>query len=253
MRRSRLLSTAGTVRLSLDEVHTLCLQTLAAAGLHEASRLAVARTITAAERDDCKSHGLFRLPHIFDGIRLGKANPHNSPVVHDIAPGAIRVDAKNGMSPLAFQAGLPLLLDKTRANGIAAMSMVDVFHYSALWPEVEALATEGLVAMAFLTSKSFVAHHGGTRASPRDSNPRAVAEPPPCQSRRLTDGRTFDSRSLRKAVWHQPDGFWLPSRGSSSAPGVGPGVGDDGTWRDLPPRPAGKRLISCDLPLFPSK
>ena len=53
---------ADLVRLTLDEVHTLALQVLCANGVSEAQARAIADTITAAERDDCKSHGLFRLP-----------------------------------------------------------------------------------------------------------------------------------------------------------------------------------------------
>ena len=140
----------AVVRLTLAEVNQLVRSTLAVAGLHEASRVAMADTITAAERDGCKSHGLFRLPHIFDGIKLGKVDTDSEPVVHDTAPGAVLVDAKRGMSPLAFKAGFPLLVEKAKANGIAAMTLVDVLHYSALWHEVEALADEGMVGMAFL-------------------------------------------------------------------------------------------------------
>jgi LDH2 family malate/lactate/ureidoglycolate dehydrogenase len=79
------------VRLSLAEVHSLATRTLAVAGMHEAARVAMADTITAAERDGCKSHGLFRLPHIVDGIRLGKVNTSSTPVVHDTAPSAVLV------------------------------------------------------------------------------------------------------------------------------------------------------------------
>ena len=104
LRRALASSVGQTVRLSLDDVHRLCMQTLTAAGLHEASTRATADTITAAERDGCKSHGLFRLPHIVDGIRLGKVSTTSVPVVHDTAPGALRVDAQCGMSSLGTKA-----------------------------------------------------------------------------------------------------------------------------------------------------
>lgn len=174
--RRTLATAASAVRLSLDEVRSLAVQTLAVAGLQEKSRLALADTITAAERDGCKSHGLFRLPHIVDGIRLGKVDPNSVPEVIDKAPGAVLVQARRGMSTLAFQAGLPSLVKKAKENGVAVMSIVDVFHYSALWPEMEALAAEGLVGMAFLTSKSFVAHHGGSRKV-YGTNPMAFGFP----------------------------------------------------------------------------
>lgn len=48
------------VRLSLDEVHELATKGLAQYGASPEQARAVADTITFAERDGCKSHGLFR-------------------------------------------------------------------------------------------------------------------------------------------------------------------------------------------------
>ena len=49
-------------RLSLDEIERLAHECLRANGCDDANAGAVARTITAAERDGSPSHGLFRLP-----------------------------------------------------------------------------------------------------------------------------------------------------------------------------------------------
>jgi delta1-piperideine-2-carboxylate reductase len=48
-------------RLSLEQVHALAWQVLRVHGVSEDHARAIADTITAAERDDCKAHGLFRL------------------------------------------------------------------------------------------------------------------------------------------------------------------------------------------------
>ena len=40
---------------------------------------AVADTVTAAERDECKSHGLFRVPGYVASIRSGKVNATAEP------------------------------------------------------------------------------------------------------------------------------------------------------------------------------
>ena len=50
------------VTLSLDEVRDLATRALLANGCNQANADAVADTVTAAERDGCKSHGLFRIP-----------------------------------------------------------------------------------------------------------------------------------------------------------------------------------------------
>ena len=104
-----------------------------------------------------------------------------------------KVDAGNGFSSLAFQAGAPLLVDKAKTQGIAALSIINCCHFHALWHEVEYLADEGtftyehiapsmstcttgLASMAFLTSKSFVAHCGGS-SQIYGTNPMAFGFP----------------------------------------------------------------------------
>ena len=60
-----LCTAAQGVRLSLSEVEKLCVDTLKANGLRlEESVDAVAATITAAERDGCKSHGAYGRLHM---------------------------------------------------------------------------------------------------------------------------------------------------------------------------------------------
>ncbi len=51
------------------------------------------------------------------------------------------VDAIGAYSLLSFDTGLPLLVEKARAHGLAAMSINNCCHVSALWPEVEDLAS----------------------------------------------------------------------------------------------------------------
>ena len=113
------------------------------AGLREDSCYALARTITACERDGCKSHGLFRLPQWIRGIHNGKADSKAEPLVTDTAGSVVSVDAQRGFSPLAIERGLPSLVSKARANGIAIMTVRNVMHYGALWHECESLADQG--------------------------------------------------------------------------------------------------------------
>ena len=109
-------------RLTLTEAHELAAAILRHAGFSEAFAQAIAATVTAGERDGCKSHGLWRLLGIVRTLKAGKAVADAEPEVIDQAPSLVRVDAHGGFSQLAFAAGLPLLVDKARHNGIAAMA-----------------------------------------------------------------------------------------------------------------------------------
>jgi LDH2 family malate/lactate/ureidoglycolate dehydrogenase len=79
---------------------------------------------------------------------------------------------------VALQRGTEALAERARSQGIAALAVRRVFHIAALWPEVEALAEQGLVAFAFTGSNAYVAPAGGTRAL-YGTNPMAFAWPRP--------------------------------------------------------------------------
>jgi delta1-piperideine-2-carboxylate reductase len=150
-------------RLTLEQVHALALQVLHAQGVSEPQACAIADTITSAERDDCKSHGLFRLPGYVCSVQSGKVTPDAVPQVHELALAAVQVDGQNGFAPLALQIGRAPLAEKARRHGIAALAVTQIYHFAALWPEVEALAAQGLVALACTAAISYVAPVGGNK------------------------------------------------------------------------------------------
>ena len=150
-------------RLTLTEAHELAAAILRHAGFSEAFAQAIAATVTAGERDGCTSHGLWRLLGIVHTLKAGKAVADAEPEVIDQAPSLVRVDAHGGFSQLAFAAGLPLLADKARRNGIAALAINRCVHFSALWAEMEALTELGLVALACNPTQAYVAPAGGSR------------------------------------------------------------------------------------------
>ena len=105
--KARELADSLMRRVSLPDVHNLCSTALRLAGLNERSVAAIADTVRDAERDGCKSHGLFRLKGFCDGIRSGKCDPVALPIIVKDAPGAVTVDAQRGFSSLAFRVSAP--------------------------------------------------------------------------------------------------------------------------------------------------
>jgi len=166
------------VSLSLDEVRRLSIDVLKAGGLSDEHAQAIAGVVYAGQRDECHSHGMYRLLGCVRSVKEGKVNPNAVPDVVDHAPAVVRVDAHFGFSPLAFERGRPLLVEKARRTGLAALAINNCFHFSALWPEVEAISAEGLVALAMTPSHSWVAPAGG-RKPVFGTNPIAFAWPRP--------------------------------------------------------------------------
>ena len=169
---------ADGVRLTLDEVRVLARRVLLGAGLSRAHAEAVAETMVAGERDGCASHGIYRLLVAANSIAKGVVAVDAEPVVSEPARALVRVDGGGGFAQLAFARGRQRLAEKARAYGIAAMAVNNVVHFAALWPEVEALAEDGLVALAVTPSHAWVAPAGGTEPV-FGTNPIAFGWPRP--------------------------------------------------------------------------
>ena len=154
---------AHGVHMTLDDLHATATRTLRAAGLAPDHAEAVAATIVAGERDGCASHGAYRLLVAAGSLRAGVVVPDAVPTISEPRAGLVNVDGGGGFAQLAFARGLPRLVERTRACGIAALALTNIVHFAALWPEVEAIAAEGLVALAMTPSHAWVAPAGGTK------------------------------------------------------------------------------------------
>ena len=169
---------ADQVHLTLEAAEALANGCLAANGCDADNARAITDVMIKAERDGCTSHGLFRLPGYVSALRSGRVDGRADPKVERIAPAVIRVDGRGGMAPLALERGRAPAVELARETGIAALSLVGIFHMAALWPEVEAIAEEGLAALAVTSSRELVAPAGG-RAALFGTNPMAFAWPRP--------------------------------------------------------------------------
>ena len=205
------------VKLSLDDAHALANDCLRKNGCDEANAKAVADRMIQAERDICPSHGLFRTAWYVAGVKSGRVNGSARPRVEQIAPAVIRVDGDNGYAPLGQQVAHEPLAERARANGIAALAVTNMFHVAAMWPEVEALADEGLCAIAVTASYPYVAPAGGIKAL-FGTNPMGFAWP-----RKDAPPLVFDQASSAMARGE----IQLAARDGHSVPETA-GIGPDG-------------------------
>lgn len=152
------------VYLSFDELHGMVRDVFVSGGLSPDHAAALARVMVKGERDQCRSHGIYRIRGALKTLEGGVADGHAVPVIDDPADRPIvKVNAKGGFSPLSFEMGAPLLAEKAKRFGIAAMAINDCVHFSALWPEVELLAEHGVASLAMCPSNAYVAPAGGVR------------------------------------------------------------------------------------------
>lgn len=210
---------AAGVAMTLDALRALARAKLRAAGLAGEHADAVAETMVAGERDGCASHGIYRLLVADRSIRAGVVVPDAVPLVSEPKAGLVQVDGGGGFAQLAFERGAPLLIEKARANGIAALALNNVVHFAALWPEVEALAEQGLVTLAFTPSHAWVAPAGGTKPV-FGTNPIAFGWPRPGRAPFVFDFAT-SAVARGEIELHRREGRAVPEDWGYDAEGRG--------------------------------
>ena len=168
----------STVTLELDDIYQLAYDVMLANGCDSDNAAALADIICRAERDGSHSHGLFRVPGYVKALRSGKVDGKAKPRVKHVTPAVTQIDGNGCFAPLAQAVGLPLLADATGKIGIAALSLVSIHHFAALWPETEYLADRGFVGLACTAYMPMVAPAGSKEAL-FGTNPISFAWPRP--------------------------------------------------------------------------
>ncbi|MDB5612918.1 MAG: Malate/L-lactate dehydrogenase [Devosia sp.] len=164
--------------LTLSDIETLAREVLLASGVSLAQADAVARNVTAAEADACRSHGVYRLLGYVRAVASGKADGKAVPIVSPTSPAIIRVDACRGFAPLANEMARPALIAAAQSLGIAVLAVNNCYHNSAMWVDLEPLADAGLVSIGMTAGQRSVAPHGGSKPV-FGTNPFAFGWPRP--------------------------------------------------------------------------
>lgn len=170
------MTAAEPTRLSLQEVRALARRTLEANGFGPDHVDAIGDLVTAAEADGCTSHGLMRLPGYVAAVRSGRIDPRAVPQFADGAPAAVVIDGGGGYSPLPLRLATPRLVERARTLGVATLGVRNAHHLHALWYDLEPIAAEGLMALAFVAARPVVSIFG-SRHRQLGTNPLAFGCP----------------------------------------------------------------------------
>lgn len=163
-------------RVSFGELTQLLTRILESAGASHEVATIIAGNCASCERDGSGSHGVFRIPGYVSSIRSGWADPRATPRVEDAAPSFVRVAAGNGFAQPALEAARALVTKKARQTGACVLTIRDSHHLSALWPDVEPFAEDGLIALSVVNSMAVVVP-SGARKPVFGTNPISFAAP----------------------------------------------------------------------------
>lgn len=170
------MTEAAIIKLDEAAIFALARDALLAHGASSTQAEPLARAIAAAEADGVRSHGLMYLPIYCGHLDVGKVIGSATPVVTRPAPGVVRVDAASGFAHPAIAAGVPLLVEAARSQGIATMTVFNSYNCGVLGYHTEALARTGLVALGFTNAPASIAPAGGTKPV-LGTNPWSLAAP----------------------------------------------------------------------------
>ncbi|HCY83931.1 MAG TPA: sulfolactate dehydrogenase, partial [Desulfobacteraceae bacterium] len=120
--------------------------------------------------------GLGYLPTYLEHLKCQKVDGKAVPKLHDTGAGTFFVDAGQGFAHPAIDKGIPVLVEKANANGIAAMGIGNSYACGVLGHLVEPVARQGLLAMGFANAPAIIAPWGG-KTPLFGTNPMAVAIP----------------------------------------------------------------------------
>ena len=149
--------------VSIDELTELVAQVLIRHGVRPDNAGPVAEAVVAAERDGGLSHGLLRLPGYVATLTSGWVDGQGEPRVADSAPGLVATGAANGFAQPALRASAPLLRDKARRQGIAAVAIRNSHHFAALWVDIEPFVADGFIALAAANGRRRIVVWDGKR------------------------------------------------------------------------------------------
>lgn len=164
-------------RISFDDLVSAIEAKLVAAGASPSVADVLATNCATCERDGTLSHGVFRVAGYLDSLTRGWADGAAEPNIDVVGPSYIRIDGRNGFAQPALAEAGPAIDQALDDTGVAVIALRNTHHFSALWPDLEAFARDGRVAMGMIASgKLAVVPEGATRPV-FSTNPFGFATP----------------------------------------------------------------------------
>jgi delta1-piperideine-2-carboxylate reductase len=164
------------VLVDFDELKSLLKSIFISNGTSEFAAETLASNCAGCEQDGALSHGVFRMPGYVASLKTGWVDGYAEPVVTQVSPSFIRIDARNGFAQPAMAAAAGAIDEAVQTTGIVIVAVRNSHHFSALWPDVEPYARKGLLAISFVNGLANVVPHGGHTAV-YGTNPIAFATP----------------------------------------------------------------------------
>jgi LDH2 family malate/lactate/ureidoglycolate dehydrogenase len=148
------------------------------AGVSRANAEVVVAHLLDSSACGLPSHGVLRVPEYLDAIDAGRVDAAAAARV--VSDGAVLVlDAGRALGQVAAMGAVDATRQRARANGVAVVALRHAAHLGRIGAYVEALARDGLVAIAFCSvpTRFHNVAWSGAREGRIGTNPIAYAYP----------------------------------------------------------------------------
>ena len=151
-------------KLSLESLTRLASDALIHAGAAPEMARSTAAALVAAEAQGLASHGLSRVTQYAGHLRNGRVNGAAVPQVTIARPAACLIDADEGLAFPACALAVKEAIARARTCGAAFVGVTRSHHFGAAAYHLDAVATAGMVGLAFGNSPAAMPAWGGKRA-----------------------------------------------------------------------------------------
>lgn len=197
-----------------EKLERLVRDIFAAHGLPAEDAAWVATLLVRANLRGHDSHGVIRVPHYVERVKIGEMNPRPSIAIRSETPTLAMVDGDLGFGQVVARRGIAIAVDKAKAQGLSAVTLVRTNHIGRLADIAEQAAMEGLIGLVWANVPTAlnVAPWGGA-ARRLGTNPHAVAVPGP-------GGTVAMSLDFATSVWAEGKLKVKFARGERVPPGI---------------------------------
>jgi LDH2 family malate/lactate/ureidoglycolate dehydrogenase len=136
-----------------------------------------AEAIVAADVEGIPSHGVMLVPMYVERMLAGSVSTKTEPtIIHD-GGSAMVLDAGNALGQLTSDWALPMVIERAREHGLAAVAVRNGFHFGTAGFWARQIAEAGLVGIVMCNTRPLMPPPGGAERVV-GNNPLAIALPP---------------------------------------------------------------------------
>ena len=211
---------AQPVTLTRSEAEGFAAALLMGSGVPQADAEIAARCLVRADLRGVDTHGMVRLPGYLDRIAKGLVDPAPQLTFETVAPGAARLDGKNGLGFVVASRAVDHGIELARQMGLGLIGVRNSTHYGMAATYLLQAIEAGFAAMVYTNASPALPPWGG-RGEMFGTSPFAVGVPAPGSVPFVLDmAPTVVARGkIRKAAREArpiPEGWGLDAEGRNT-------------------------------------